>query len=78
MGERFGVILDPFGMPHHKTLEVFNLQSLPRQQAFHGARPPQRQIPFEQNPVKTGDDTMDPAGKLIDELLHGALLQMAV
>ena len=77
-GDRFGVILDAFGVLHDELFEVLDLQTLPHQQAFHCVGPTNGEITFEQNPVKTGDDTEDSIIILTDKFFHGVLLTLTV
>jgi len=77
-GDRFGVILDAFGVLHDELFEVLDQQTLPHQQAFHCVGPTNGEIAFEQNPVKTEDDAGDSIIILADKLFHGVLLTLAV
>ena len=77
-GDRFGMIPDTFRVLHDELFEFLDQQTLPHQQPFHCVAPTDGEITFEQNPVKTGDDTRDSIIILTDELFHGVLLALAV
>ncbi len=73
-GDGLSLIFDPLRVLHDKSLEILDLHSLLEEQTFHRLRPPHGQMPLEQHPIKTRDDTGDAIVKLMQELFHSGVL----
>ena len=68
---RLRVGFDRIGMRRHKTLEVLQQQTLIADEPLHRISKSQRQVPFEQNPIKTGYHSGDFFTTLVHEVSHG-------
>ena len=67
------MLLESLGVFHHESLELLEQETLVVHESLHGIRPTDRQISFEQNPIKTGYRSCDFSCMLIDELFRGVL-----
>jgi hypothetical protein len=74
LGHRFGVLLDALGVPVHEGAEILDPQPLAGEESFHGRRPAQGKMAFEENPVETGNRAGDLVPVFCDKLVHGVLL----
>jgi hypothetical protein len=72
--ELLRVHLHPLGGLLDEALEILDQKPLLVHKVFHGPCPTERQVSFEQYPVKTGNDAPNLAGVLSQESFHGALL----
>ena len=57
-GESLGVIFEPLGLLGHEPFEVLDEYSPGAEELLHGARPAERQIAFEDDPVEAGDHAL--------------------
>jgi hypothetical protein len=78
LGHRFGVLLGALGVAVDLGAEILDPQALVSEEAFHRARPAQRQMPFEENAVETGNRVGDLGPVFCDKLVHGVLLSKVV
>ena len=74
----FSMVPDALGMTVDEGFEVLDQQAVPVQEPLHRVRPAGRQIPLEHHTVETSKRSSDQVAILVDELLHGVLLGLAV